>query len=207
MFGDKNPRTYFMKMKYTTIVALLFVLASCQNTEVSEFKNSGIEINLDYSTAGKFSEIASSVEYVVLKSTEENPIVWPLNLKTDRKGNFYLRDFTTHKLLVFDTAGNLTLSFSQKGKGPTEYFQISDFQLTEDKIIILDTSINKILEFDHQGIFLGEHRFSNKFFTFYMANGFVLNFSSYSPDFDQYNFVKTDLSSGNWEGVTTQVVA
>lgn len=200
LLEDKNPRANFMKMKYPIIVALLFILASCHKTEVSEFKNSAMEINLDYSTAGKFSEIASSVEYVVLESTEENPIVWPLNLKTDRKGNFYLRDFTTHKLLVFDTTGKLTLSFSPKGKGPQEYFQISDFQLTEDKIIILDTSISKILEFDHQGIFLGEHRFGNKFFTFFMGNDFVLNFSSYSPDFDQNNFVKTDLSSGNWEG-------
>jgi len=77
-------------------------------------------------------------------------------LKIDRKGNIYLRDITTQQLLVFDHSGNFMRAFSAKGMGPQEYFQISDFQISEDKVIILDTSINKIIEFDHSGEFIKE---------------------------------------------------
>jgi len=121
-------------------------------------------------------------------------------LKIDRKGNIYLRDITTQQLLVFDHSGNFIRAFSAKGMGPQEYFQISDFQVSEDKVIILDTSINKIIEFDHSGEFMNEYKLNNKFFTFFPGTDFVLNFSSFSPDFDQYNFVKTILHSGEWEG-------
>lgn len=178
----------------------MILFSNCSKNSKSLEEGSLINVNLENSEKGNFSELAASIEYVILKTPESHPLVWPHNLKIDRKGNIYLRDITVQQLLVFDHSGDFMKAFSAKGMGPKEYFQISDFQVSDDKVIILDTSINKIIEFDHSGKFIKEYKFNNKFFTFYPGKDFVLNFSSFSPEFDQYNFVKTILPSGEWEG-------
>lgn len=185
--------------KISFLVVIIFIF-SCSEDEKIPDGELKIKVNLDDSTKGKLSEVAESIEYILLDCPEEHPLVWPHNLKFDIKGNIYLRDIATNQLFVFDSLGEFKMIFSSKGMGPEEYFQISDFQVSGERIIIFDSSINKIIEFDLNGEFVSEQKIYNKFFTFFSGQDFILNFSSYNPDFNQFNFIKTNLSTGDWKG-------
>lgn len=187
-------------MRNISFFVLAIALLSCsENIKFSE-NEIFIEVDLDDSDVGKLSDIAESIDYILLESSEAHPLVSPHNLKFDLNNNIYLRDDATNQLFVFDSKGKFKMLFSPQGMGPREYFQMSDFQITKEKVIIFDSSINKIIEFDSLGEFISEHKVYNKFFVFYSGEDFILNFSSYKPDFNQFNFIKTDVTTGDWKG-------
>lgn len=90
----------------------MILFSNCNKNDKPSDEGLLIKVNLENSEKGKFSELATSIEYVILDTPESHPLVWPHNLKIDRKGNIYLRDVTTQKLLVFDQFGNLLMNTS-----------------------------------------------------------------------------------------------
>lgn len=176
------------------ILGFFFLLFSMCSTKIESGNDiTTIKIDLDSAKRGSLSEIFESVSYVLLKTDVSNSLVWPHSVKVSRKGEFYIRDVGTQSLMVFDAFGNFLRAYEPKGKGPQEFFQMVDFQISDNKVIIFDMSLGKLIDFDHQGEFLDERRFIKRFLNFYKTDDYILNFTSYSADYDLYSFVKTNL--------------
>ncbi|MCR9014545.1 6-bladed beta-propeller [Aquiflexum gelatinilyticum] len=185
-----------MKKSLFSVLVIFFI--SC--SEKSNKDLSEIEVDLDRSEEGKLSDFAESIEYILLDYPEEFPMVWPHNVKFDKYNNIYIRDLETNQLFVFDSEGKFKNIFLPKGKGPGEFFQISDFQITDGNAIIFDTSINKIIEFDSLGNFIEELRIVNKNLNFFQGESYILNFTSYNPEYKGFNFIKIEDGKDGFSG-------
>ncbi|MCL6260881.1 6-bladed beta-propeller [Aquiflexum sp. TKW24L] len=184
--------------KKLSILFLIIFLISCTGESIKDL--SEIEVDLDRSEEGKLSDFAESIEYILLDYPEEFPMVWPHNVKFDKYNNIYIRDLETNQLFVFDSKGKFKNIFLPKGKGPGEFFQISDFQIVDGIAIIFDTSINKIIEFDSLGNFIEEFRIVNKNLNFFQGDSYILNFTSYNPEYDGFNFIKIEDGKDGFTG-------
>jgi hypothetical protein len=174
-------------MKFCLLYFLIIIFLSCSGESTND--SSEIEVDLDRSEKGKLSDYP-----------EEFPMVWPHNVKFDKYNNIYIRDLETNQLFVFDSKGNFKNIFLPKGKGPGEFFQISDFQIEDGNAIIFDTSINKIIEFDSLGNFVGEIKIINKNLNFFQGDSYILNFTSYNPEYNRFNFIKIEDGKEGFTG-------
>ncbi|UJP66514.1 6-bladed beta-propeller [Mongoliitalea daihaiensis] len=187
-------------MKKLLLLGAVFCFTMCSPSGESEDHDGPLSIDLDAADKGVLSDIMESVRYVLLKPTDAYPISWPHSVFVDKKGNFYVRDINTYNLLVFDSLGQLAHVFEPKGTGPQEFFRIGDFQVMDDRVIIFDDSILKIIEFDLQGEFINEFRCKRGFQKLYKGSDFLLGFTSYSADFGGYNFVRSTIDADEQEG-------
>ena len=60
------------------------------------------------------------------------------------------------KLLVFDSSGQFCRKISQRGYGPGEYIDITDFLVTDDYVVIATNF--KLIKYDKQGRFFKEYK-------------------------------------------------
>ncbi|MCL6260880.1 6-bladed beta-propeller [Aquiflexum sp. TKW24L] len=184
-------------MQRNIVFVLLVILISCQGGEETENR---IKIDLDESINGKFSEVFESIEYIILENPDESPLVWPYTLKY-HTGNFWLRDITTNKIFKFSEEGNLKSVFKPLGKGPLEYFQVDDFQVFQDSIVLKDSYLKKFISFDHFGTPIKEHRFPLNSLHFHKGPGYTLHFLGYTSRNEGYLFQRISESTNDQFGV------
>ena len=72
-----------------------------------------------------------------------------------KNNNIYILDQLNRKIVIFNHAGNPIMSFSRRGRGPEEYLQITDFDVSEDgSILILDGQKDILIKYDKEGRFV-----------------------------------------------------
>lgn len=173
---------------YITAIATFFLFLGCNGkSEIPNFEMK--PINLDLSSKGKFSDFFESIEYILLDTPDESPIVEIHNTKF-LGGRIFLQDYVTSQLFIFDDKGRFEKVISPMGKGPGEYFQMSDFHVMNDTVYILDCFLNKLLQFDLSGEFVQEssHYLNNN--NFYVGTEYKLLFNSFNPEYGRYNFLR-----------------
>ncbi len=99
----------------------------------------------------QWNEFVESVEIIPLE-TNENSLVGTLNAGIVNDDRIYIFDFKQQILLSFDLTGKFIRQIGQRGAGPSEYLEIRDFCVTNDRIYILD--FRKMHSFDKIS---GEH--------------------------------------------------
>ncbi|ERM84893.1 hypothetical protein P872_22800 [Rhodonellum psychrophilum GCM71 = DSM 17998] len=175
-------------MKHSLIYLILIFLLACQ--EKSNFENiSVLQIDLDTSKNGKFSDLFDDIEYILLVTPEDFPLVEPHNIKFSDK-RIFVRDWATNQLFIFDEKGRFERVIKAMGKGPGEYFQMNDFQIKGESIYILDFFLNKIIQFDFSGSFIQEIRHDLDNNNFYLGSEYKLFFNSYNIDHGRFNFLR-----------------
>ncbi len=95
------------------------------------------------------------------------------------------------KIVCFDMSGNVLFSIKNKGKGPKEYVEISDFALdkTNDRVVILDNGKRKLIFYDsNSGDFLSE---TSYFYNYYSRALAIVDGKFYfsNPDKDTHGKV------------------
>lgn len=182
-------------MKLITLFTLVFIIScSPKNPSINEGL---ISIDLDKSEIGYISEIVTEIDYVLLGSESSSYLSEPGKIKFDENKNIYVSDNVGHSLFVYKPSGELNYSLIPSGKGPSEFVSISDFNLLDDSILILDNAIGKILKFDLFGNFIEEFKFRDKSTHFFKKNEYLLKFTSYRSDYDGFNFLKYNLIDGS----------
>lgn len=139
-------------MKRIVFILTMFV-CSCSEKVASDQELVTIEIDLDQSVEGKLSDHFEKPEYIILDYPDSNPVINLYNV-VFRDGLIFIRDNRSHNLFVFDEEGQVVNTINANGMGPGEYIQMDDFQVTEDRIFIQDTHLQKQLEFDRNGEFI-----------------------------------------------------
>jgi hypothetical protein len=85
------------------LLVFLLVLSSCQGVEKTENR---IQIDLDKSIKGKFSDVFESIDYMVLENPDDSPLVWPYTVKY-HAGNFWMRDITNNMIFKYSRNGGI----------------------------------------------------------------------------------------------------
>jgi DNA-binding beta-propeller fold protein YncE len=79
----------------------------------------------------------------------------PIDVATDRNGNFYVLDAGNHRVQKFDKSLNFILAFGSYGSRPGEFINPRAIALSPGGLIyIVDTGNNRIQQFTAEGVFI-----------------------------------------------------
>lgn len=179
------------------LLVFLVVLSSCQGVEKTENR---IQIDLDKSIKGKFSDVFESIDYMVLENPDDSPLVWPYTVKY-HAGNFWMRDITTNMIFKYSGNGAISGVIRPSGKGPLEYFQADDFQVFQDSIVLKDSYLKKFISFDHFGTPIREYKFPLNSLHFHKGDGYTLHFSGFTQRNEGYLFQRIAEATNHQFGV------
>ena len=185
-------------MNKRIVFSLVLIVFSCSDNKKFDQDFVQIEIDLDQSVKGKLSDHFENPEYIILDYPDKNPVINLYNI-VFRDSLIFIRDNRSHNLFVFDEKGEVVNTINAYGMGPGEYIQMDDFQVTDDRIFIQDTHLQKQLEFDRNGKFIKEikNRYQNT--NFYVGEDYSIYFLSYQTDFQGYNFIRRNNLNGKEE--------
>lgn len=72
-----------------------------------------------------------------------------------KNSNIYILDQRNRKIVIFNHAGEPIMNLSRRGRGPEEYLQITDFDVSDDgSILILDGQKVVLIKYDKEGCFV-----------------------------------------------------
>lgn len=148
-------------MKLFSVFALAFLyLSSCSNPSISNevirttfpisidlydcFKGQNTELNL--------SELAESISYIKLETTNESILGGILTVNPVENG-FIIVDLK-ESIMFFDKEGKFKWKINNKGRGPTEYVELSvplGIDTVFNEIIVPDN--RKLVIYDFNGLF------------------------------------------------------
>lgn len=137
------------------LLAIIFVLFctccafSCNNTKSSS-ENKEI-VSIDKMTLANI-DIENIFDHISFLSIDHNNMFLPNAAKIIYKNSeIYISDGFI--LYMYDSNGKLAGLIDKKGKAKGEYLAITDFGVSNDKIILLDSKNKNILIYDKQGSF------------------------------------------------------
>jgi hypothetical protein len=166
----------FMKRYY--YLYLLICLFSCG--EKNSHTENTVEIDFNQSGVLKLSDIADSISYIHLETTDECLIAGGgINFQY-KNDIIYVMDVTTKSIFLFKENGKYITKLNKFGQGPGEYLSINSF-FADDRgnIHILDLGIKKILLYNSQLEYVSETKIEDFPRSFYLSgNKYML----YMPD-------------------------
>ena len=145
----------------------------------------------------KFSQFVDTIEFISLETTDES-LISDVNRIVYADSLYYIhstRSLMDSKLLVFNSSGQFCRKISQRGYGPGEYIDITDFLVTDEYVVIATNF--KLIKYDKQGRFFKEYKIEQQVKEFLErkdSSYLVYNFGS-----DRKGF--TLLNQMNDEGV------
>jgi hypothetical protein len=94
------------------------------------------------------SDIASKVEYIPLQTSESSltGFIYGITITGNR---IYIN--ALNRILCFDKSGNYIYNLNKNGRGPDEYTSITDFDVNQERKIMIILDNKKILEFQDTG--------------------------------------------------------
>lgn len=133
-----------MRTRLLILAMIFFCSCSSRRSDDSSNSNSVLEIDLDSepsSTLKKLSEFATNIEYIPLQTTESSLMGrFSLKIVNTDKRIFILN---SGEILCFNLDGKFLFKFNKSGRGPEEYSNIADFDLSSDnKILTILSSLN-----------------------------------------------------------------
>lgn len=137
-----------------------------------------IEVNLKNNKFLNISEIADSITYIPLETTDECLIGAFCGIQY-KNGIWYISD-RTYTIFLFDDNGKFIKKLNKIGQGPGEYTYIQTFAVDNDNHIhISDFGLKKILEYNADLEYVSATRFEDVPRDFYvLEDKYVL----YMPD-------------------------
>ncbi|MHA7130131.1 6-bladed beta-propeller [Algoriphagus namhaensis] len=171
-----------------TLLLLVLVLASCQNNAEKNEELIEIVVPGDKELLSNLSDFFSSIEYVLLEDSDENPLVQPYKI-ISYDSLIFVEDQELDNLLVYKKTGEFKFALKSSGGGPEEFNQIEDFQVTENSIVIKDNVLMKFIQFDFSGNYVGESKHQLLSMNFAKSKDFEIHFFNNSIQTEPYNFL------------------
>ncbi len=138
-------------VKIFVVVVLAGIAYACTNNKESESETKAVEVDLN--KALPLTENVQSVDVMTLKDSETGHLPGHLSkVVFDRDSIFVMDMFKDRGLYVYNSDGNIINSFVNKGEGPEEFLNIRDFNVTSDKIILLDPHSDEKLMYLDRGL-------------------------------------------------------
>jgi hypothetical protein len=176
----------------TAIIVTILVLSSCKKEDVFQSK---ISIDLDKSQKGKFSDIFSEINYLLLDVGEKEALVRPFHILFD-KDRIVVEDRDLSNIHFFDLEGKrLHTIKSDPTGGPGTLRQSEFLQLKGNHLIISDVPLSKTLTFDLNGIFQSEKKEDLRYDAFYNFNDYRILYTGLDELNQGKIFIRQSLSN------------
>lgn len=146
----KNSRTLLF------MILLVPFFCDCKNKMESNEKNI-ISIDIVKNTEVSLFDIFSKIEIVNLEINDSS-IIKRIDKLQVYNGDYYIHDYFSHKLFSFNEIGRFNFKIDNRGQGPDEYMNISDFDINNDSLSLLSSMDGDIHIYDLQGNFIRKHR-------------------------------------------------
>ena len=175
-------------------VLSIFIVYACNQTQKQPIGE--IVIDTEEIIAIPFDSLKIiNFQYIPLE-TNADVLIASVEKMLVLDNRIYVADFfTAQSLFVFDFQGKLLFKINHVGKGPGEYIQFIDFNVTESGDIYLwDIAQQKLIKYSENGIFLSEKTMNLKFLNFMM---FPNNRMYVNQTYENENFSK-DLAYYEW---------
>lgn len=163
----------------------------------------GMDIQIDLSdlkTESRltFSEVFDSISFLKLEKKKES-LLGEIDKIIIKNDTFFLLDrYKAKSLKLFDKSGKFLNNIGKIGPGPQEQQEITDFFVTDDKIIIYDQFKSRMFSYSHDGHFLNSKKTPFIFNSFYILsdNEYIIHCldsdNYHIPDMLGYSIFKTD---------------
>lgn len=121
-------------------MSLFIFLSSCTTKKIRKDLTNCITINASLNSEDKFSLSKYSIDVKLIPlETSKECLIGTLQSIIYKNGRFYILSRGVNKILVFNMDGRFFGKLDAVGRGPGEYFRISDFIVdSEGNIFILD---------------------------------------------------------------------
>ena len=145
-----------LKEKYwNKLYVLVFLLCSCSGYDIQQSEYVVIDLSEPPPKISiKASALIESCRYIPLETTGESMISNIQRLIPVQDG-FFIFDRSSQQLIYFDADGRFIRRIAEKGRGPGEYVNLLDFDLSEqDETLFLHDNSNQILLYSFNNTFL-----------------------------------------------------
>lgn len=136
-------------LKIIFVLFTIYNVISCNNTK-NDNKNKE-SVNIDKMAMTNIN-IENLFDHISFLSIDNNNTLLPGAAKIIYKNSeIYISDGFI--LYIYDTNGKIIGLIDKKGKAKGEYLEITDFDVSNNKIILLDRNKKNVLIYDKQGLF------------------------------------------------------
>lgn len=98
------------------------------------------------------SMLGQDLHLVELADTSKEYSFTEISKLVFKKDKFYISDWLTRRIIVFDLNGNPEFVLNRRGRGPGEYLQVTDFDVDNDgDLWILDGQKNAVTHYSSEG--------------------------------------------------------
>jgi hypothetical protein len=148
------------KNRFLTILSIC-VLINCGNKTSIINDDDVVSIQVPENAANErilYSTLFDSMKYVALETSDEVLIEKLTKIKVF-KNKIFVLDEGTQSIFVFGMDGKLIWKINNVGRGPKEYYQLTDFDIDEENNrLLLFSFSDKIQIYDIEGNFIEEYR-------------------------------------------------
>jgi len=141
-----------MKTK-SALILFLFIAFAFASGSAQTKKDDLIRIKIDagqFKSSGNVSDYLEVVKLIPLETTKEC-LIGDIDKVVQYRNNIYVFDSKTYKLLWFDSSGKFLGQIGQRGKGPGEYIEVSDFEVDTIRGLIYLPDFHKVHVFSATG--------------------------------------------------------
>lgn len=183
-------------MKTISLISLLLVF-SCIDKKEQIFDNEKISVDLDITGNINLSELATDIEYIWLKTGEQQILARP-NKMFFTDNLIFIEENFSEKVFVFDLSGNFLNTIGEEGEGPFQNMTLDDFSVHNDTVWIKDSKLKKLIGFDFEGKPLQEKNLTLTRGPFIRGDNFSLFSTNNNSDIG-YRIIRLD-NSGQIQG-------
>ncbi|MFN3998722.1 6-bladed beta-propeller [Algoriphagus sp.] len=181
-------------MKKILLVSLAVTSMGCSDLETEKLK---ISVNLENSETGKFSDLFSSIDYLLLDMGENEVLVRPYHIDFS-SDKIIVEDRDLANIHIFDRTGKLQSSIkSSDSGGPNSIKQTEYIQVVEDKIYVSDIPLKKIITFNLYGNFIEEKKEQTFFDAFHYFGKERVLFLGLKNNPNQKLFIRETLADND----------
>lgn len=128
---------------YLNYFIAIVIFSSCNSSQNENLELSKSTPTTIYKIDGSFANIFSwndkvDVEQIIPLETSSKSLIVDINKVIINNNNIYILDTRNYNLIVFDQNGKFIQKIGTIGKGPGEYIEIRDFDISNGFIYTLD---------------------------------------------------------------------
>ncbi len=143
---------------YYSIVSIFLFLSCTGWKDKRNMESDIITANLERRDNVSTKELFSDIQVIPLETTPESLIRDITQIKFF-EGRYYIHDYRRSQIFVFDREGRFQFALNEKGDGPGQYLNLSDFAIDTDTVIMaLGTSPNPLISNTTKGLEINRWR-------------------------------------------------
>lgn len=134
---------------YYSAISIFFFLSCTGSKEKRNMESDIITVNLERRDNISTKDLFSDIQVIPLETTPESLIrdITQIKFFEDR---YYIHDYRRSQIFVFDREGRFQFALNEKGDGPGQYLNLSDFAIdtVRRNLVVLCAVSNALFFYD-----------------------------------------------------------